>query len=309
MTMEAIDAVETAPEAGGPTSFFARSRRAVAVGAVALVAAIGGGRYWMYASAHESTDDAQVDAEIVAVPAKLGATVNKLHFVDNQSVKAGELLAELDDAAPRARLAQAQANVDAAEAASEAADADAHAAENNATGGKAIADASLTTAHVAATTAREQLVEAAASIRSAGAALDQAQLDRDRAASLYADRAIPKSQLDQAETALALATASYEGARAPRGDAAHERGPGLEPHRRGLGARDASGRRRHRRAASAGSRQVRPRPGRDREGRARSRRARPVYTRIVAPARRRRLQEEHRRGPERARRPDDRRSS
>jgi membrane fusion protein (multidrug efflux system) len=191
-----------------------RSRRTFAVAALVLAAALGGGRYWAYASTHESTDDAQVDAEIVAVPAKLTATVKKIHFVDNQEVHAGDLLAELDDDAPRARLEQAQANLEAAEAAAEAADADARAAETNATGGKAIADASLTTAHVAASTAREQLAEANASIRSAQAAFDQAKLDRDRAADLYARQTIPKSQLDQFETSLAVAKANLDGARA-----------------------------------------------------------------------------------------------
>jgi membrane fusion protein (multidrug efflux system) len=201
--------VETAP--GG---WFKRSRRTLAIGALALAAALGGGRYWMYAHAHESTDDAQVDAEIVAVPAKLTATVKKIHFVENQEVKAGDLLAELDDEAPRARLEQAQANLEAANAAAEAADADARMAETNAHGGKAIADASLTTAHAAATTAREQLAEADSSIRSASAAYDQAKIDHDRSLSLFASQAIPKAQMDQADTALAVAQANLDGARA-----------------------------------------------------------------------------------------------
>jgi len=216
MTMQAAAGDETRIEAESAVKapWFVRSRRALLIGAVALAAAIGAGRYWTYAQAHESTDDAQVDAEIVAVPAKITATVKKIHFVENQAVKAGDLLAELDDDAPRARLAQAQASLDAAEAAAEAADADARAAETNANGGKAIADASLTTAHVAASTAREQLTEAAAQIRAEQAAVDQAQRDRDRAATLFAENAVPKSQLDQAETALTVAKANLDGARA-----------------------------------------------------------------------------------------------
>ena len=214
MSMQAT-AGET--EIAAPASGFSRWRRAVAIGALAVVAAIGGGRWWVYAQGHESTDDAQVDAEVVAVPAKITATVEKIHFVENQEVKAGDLLAELDDDAPRARLAQAEASLESAQAAADAADADARAAETNATGGKAIADASLTTASVAAATAREQLVESAAAIRSAQAAYDQAKLDRDRAASLYAESTIPKSQMDQADTALAVARANLDGARAHDG--------------------------------------------------------------------------------------------
>jgi len=209
-TISGVTDNETQPEG----SWFKRSRRTIGIGVLVLAAALGGGRYWMYAHGHETTDDAQVDAEIVAVPAKLTATVKKIHFAENQEVKAGDLLAELDDEAPRARLEQAQANLEAANAAAEAADADARAAETNANGGKAIADASLTTAHAARATAREQVAEADSAIRSASAAYDQTKIDHDRSQKLFDAQAIPKAQMDQADTALTVAQANLDGARA-----------------------------------------------------------------------------------------------
>src|SRR5258706_6527921 len=105
---------------------------------------IGGGiAFYLSTVGRESTDDAQVDGEIVSVPARVGGSVAHVFFTDNQQVKAGELLAQLDDDAPQPRLAQAEASVQASSAAADAADADALVAEHNAVGNKAAADASL----------------------------------------------------------------------------------------------------------------------------------------------------------------------
>src|ERR1700733_10284805 len=38
----------------------------------------------------ESTDDAQVDADVVAISARVGGAVLKVYVVDNQQVKAGD---------------------------------------------------------------------------------------------------------------------------------------------------------------------------------------------------------------------------
>ncbi len=110
-----------------------------------IAAAVGGGYWWMHLSL-ESTDNAQVDGEVIAVPARTGGTVAEVLFTENQQVKAGDTLAILDDASARAKLAQAEANVEAAESAFEAAEADARVAEINALGNKTIAEASLQTA-------------------------------------------------------------------------------------------------------------------------------------------------------------------
>jgi len=201
-----IDSVAVAP--------VARSRRSWYIG-LGLAAAVAAGT-GIYASTlgHESTDDAQVDAEVVAVPAKTSGTVSKLLFTENQNVKAGDLLAELDDDAPKAKLVQAEANLKAALAAAEAADADADVAATNATGNKAAADASLRTASAGAASASDQIREAEAAIRSAEASRKQAELDRDRVARLAATGAVAKANLDQADTALALAVSNTEAANA-----------------------------------------------------------------------------------------------
>jgi membrane fusion protein (multidrug efflux system) len=180
-----------------------------------LVLALGAGTTWYAITrGHESTDDAQIDADVVAIPAKASGTIAKLFFAENQSVKAGDLLAELDDAAAKARLAQADASVEAAATAAEAADADARVARSSALGGKAMASASLRTASAGANGARDQLNEAEASHRAAQASLDQAQLDRDRSQLLLRSGAVASVELEQKQTAVALARAQLDAAAA-----------------------------------------------------------------------------------------------
>ena len=68
----------------------------LAAAVVLLLGAIIGVRYWLYARAHESTDDAFIDGHIVQISPKVGGYVAKVYVKDNQEVQAGDLLAELD---------------------------------------------------------------------------------------------------------------------------------------------------------------------------------------------------------------------
>ena len=103
-----------------------------------ILALVGGHRrprpWYVTHHGRENTDDAQVDGEVVAIPARLSATVTKVHFIDNQPVKAGDLLVELDDAPAKAKLAEAEASLAAAIASSEAMDAEIPVSEANAVG-------------------------------------------------------------------------------------------------------------------------------------------------------------------------------
>jgi membrane fusion protein (multidrug efflux system) len=134
-----------------------RSPRRLILGALAAAALIGGVTWYVTHRGLESTDDAQMDADIVMVPARVGGTVAHVRFTENQAVKTGDLLAELDDAAPRARLAQAEANLAAAVAQEEASTADAEVVENNALSGRSVAAAGVLSAWVAAANTTDQI--------------------------------------------------------------------------------------------------------------------------------------------------------
>lgn len=96
-----------------------RSRRPIILvlaGILALLALVWGYRAWSYGRTHEKTDNAQVDGHIVPVVAKVGGYVQSVPVGENDSVRAGQLLVQIDDAEYRQRLAQADAELAAARA-------------------------------------------------------------------------------------------------------------------------------------------------------------------------------------------------
>src|SRR4030081_2646075 len=88
-------------------------RPSVIIAAAALaIAGIGYGAFAMFHSfTHESTDDAFVDAHILLTAPKIAGRVATVHINDNQDVKNGDLLVEIDPADAEAALAQAKAKL------------------------------------------------------------------------------------------------------------------------------------------------------------------------------------------------------
>jgi membrane fusion protein (multidrug efflux system) len=184
------------------------------VGALSVAGAAG---WYVAHRGLESTDDAQIDADVVSIPSRTSAAIAKIYFTENQHVKAGDLLAELDAAPAQARLAQAEANLAAAIASADVADADAHVEATNARANKSAAQASLSGAASAATATHDQIAEAEAQVASAQAHFEQAHSDLDRAQRLADSGAIAKASLEQETTAFTAANASLAQAKAHLG--------------------------------------------------------------------------------------------
>jgi membrane fusion protein (multidrug efflux system) len=82
------------------------------LGAVILIAGVIYGIYWLlYARNFESTDDAYVGGNVVAITSKENATVLALHADNTQTVSQGQLLIEMDPAITTVNLQAAQANL------------------------------------------------------------------------------------------------------------------------------------------------------------------------------------------------------
>ena len=95
-----------------------RRRLLVAAGIVLTCAAASFAWYWMTIGQYiESTDDAYVGGEVTTLSFKVAGLIDTVAIVDNQSVKAGDLLLKLDDRDYRAQLARAEANIAARRAA------------------------------------------------------------------------------------------------------------------------------------------------------------------------------------------------
>src|SRR5262249_47557762 len=95
------------------------TRTALIAGLVIICFAVAGygGTYWyLVGRFHEATDDAYLQADIFAVSSQVQGVVTDLPVEDNQPVKQGDILAQIDDANYRARLQQAQADLAGAQA-------------------------------------------------------------------------------------------------------------------------------------------------------------------------------------------------
>src|ERR1700679_480825 len=111
----ATDRESAAPKGAG--------RRYVMVGGAALVLALGVGGYMLATQGTESTDDAQVSADIVPIGTRVAGQIVKVHIQENQLVKKGDPIADIDDADYTAREKQAEAELATANAQAAAADA------------------------------------------------------------------------------------------------------------------------------------------------------------------------------------------
>jgi membrane fusion protein (multidrug efflux system) len=190
------------------------SRQRLVLGAVAAIGLVVGTSWYVTHRGLESTDDAQVDGDVVAVPARMGGVIQHVHFIENQQIKAGDLLVELEDAPTRARFAEAEAGLASAIATADAMDAEVLVAEANAVGNKSVAEAGLRSASVGVTSFDDQIREGEASVKSAETSLAQATTDDDRGKSLFANASIAKAEMDRLDTARAVAESNLAGARA-----------------------------------------------------------------------------------------------
>jgi membrane fusion protein, multidrug efflux system len=205
----------THPASGvaAPTAPWLTKRRSLVI-LVALLSGLGGFGYYRSVRGIESTDNAQVDADVVAVPARVGGVVVKVYFTENQRVAKGALLAELDSAPFAARLAQAEASLLAAQASAEAADAEALLAETNAVGNRDVARANLSNNTVGVKASSDAIREGEAQLENARAMSRQSELDLTRAKQLFASGAFTRSQLDAAQTAFDRAASAQAAAEA-----------------------------------------------------------------------------------------------
>jgi membrane fusion protein (multidrug efflux system) len=213
----------------------------VVVGLVVLLTLIVFGvKYLAYATTHETTDDATIDADEIQITSKISERVDRILVDTNQQVRRGELLIALDDTDERARYAQADAAVKAQQAQARAAQANVTltAATQNAqnlenTGGIDQARASIESAAATAQSSTQQIAAAQAAVDAAHAQLKVAQdavpgqlqnlrkaaADLRRTQSLVATGDIAASQLDADQAAYESARSSYSQSQANVGAA------------------------------------------------------------------------------------------
>jgi membrane fusion protein (multidrug efflux system) len=91
------------------------NRKFIILGVVLLVLLSAAYFYWR-STFTEDTDDAQVDGNLYQISARVSGQVVKVDVDDNQTVQAGQLIAEIDPTDYQVALDQAQANLASAQA-------------------------------------------------------------------------------------------------------------------------------------------------------------------------------------------------
>ena len=156
-----------------------------AVGLLLLAAlVVAGVLYWMHARHFESTDDAFVDGYISQIAAQVPGRVTRIAFTDNQQVKAGQVLVELDPRDYQVRLDQAVAQR-----------------------AQAAAQADQARAQVGLQQANQD--QAAANVRVTEADLQQAQTDLARYRAVD-PKAVTKQQIDTSSSTVRSAQARLD---------------------------------------------------------------------------------------------------
>jgi membrane fusion protein (multidrug efflux system) len=176
---------------------------------------------WWYYGGRESTDDAQIDGHITQVAASVGGRIIRVDVTDNQAVKAGAVLAEIDPRDYQAALDRAVAELASAQASAQAAQIGVPIATTEATSGVTTARSGLEQAHAGIATSEHEIASARARLASAEATLRQREAEATRTArdverlkALIAKEEIPQQQYDAAVTAAEAARAAAEAGRA-----------------------------------------------------------------------------------------------
>ena len=202
-------------ELATPQAGLQSPKRSVLLLAAGLAVAIAGAGSYLFATRNDvNTDDAQIDADVITVAPRVGGSVVKVDVRDNQKVRAGVVLIEIDPAEYQAREKQAEADLALAQAQAVGAHAQATIVEAQVTGGLSTARAALSGSSVAVSEADSQVVAAQAAIARAEADQRKAQLDFKRAQQLFADKAVAQNQLDAAQAAYDSTNAQLKSAQA-----------------------------------------------------------------------------------------------
>jgi membrane fusion protein (multidrug efflux system) len=189
--------------------------------AVVLIAIVATGG-WLFATAgRESTDDAQVDAHVTPIAARVGGTVKTVPVVDNQQVEAGAVLAEIDPRDYQIALDKAKAELADAEAAAVAAKANVPITSTTTASGVSTARGGVQQAQAGVEEARQgveashaRLATAQARLREAEANATRTARDVERFQMLLAKDEIAQQQFDAAVSAADAAKAAADSARA-----------------------------------------------------------------------------------------------
>ena len=213
------ESVAAGPSRRGP---FRQVVLGIMVAAVLVVAMA----YWLHGRRFESTDDAFVDGNVVQISPQVAGVVAKLYFTDNQDVRKGDILLEIDPRDYDTQLAAAKAALKIAVAQKDAATANLALIKVSSGAGLDEATGALNQARHAVDVAKSQVAVTRAAFIRAQADLKrdqelflQGNVSRQRLDQSQADAQSTRAQLQSAERSVAVAENQVEQASARLDDA------------------------------------------------------------------------------------------
>jgi membrane fusion protein (multidrug efflux system) len=172
-------------------------RRGIVIFAVLVIALIAVAIWW-HSTYSEDTDDAQVNGHLIQVSSRIAGQVIKVDVEENQVVKAGDTIAELDPSDYQVAVENAQAALDSARANAAAANVNVPITSINTGSNLRSAGADVSGTEDSVEQAQQQLVAAHAMVTQAKANYTKAQADLERYRPLVANDVISKQQWDAA---------------------------------------------------------------------------------------------------------------
>src|SRR5580698_10454264 len=170
--------------------------------------------YVMRTRGQESTDDAQVEGDIVTISVRVPGLVVAVPAEDNHRIKKGDRIAQIDDTDHAARLKQAGAELAQARAQAAQAEAQEQMVAASAKGGIAAGQAMVAGSSYAVRGAHANVASARATVDLAEGDERIAAIDLARCKALREANALPQSKLDEAQAAADRAHATVAQAHA-----------------------------------------------------------------------------------------------
>ena len=189
-------------------------RRLILLLLVLAILAAGTAVWWIRSEAYETTDDAQVNAHLSAISSRVAGTVIAVYVEENQFVKVGQPIADLDPRDYQNTLDQAQSQLLQAEAQVRAIDPNVPITETSNRASVSSTEADLATAEAALAAVERDYEAAQADLRQAEANSAKAQSDVARYQPLVAKDEVPREQYDQVVATAKAQTALVDSRRA-----------------------------------------------------------------------------------------------
>src|SRR5579863_3787430 len=211
-------ATESAPVGSYRSTRSKRPRTTfIVMGVLALV--VCGVVLWRYLGSYESTDDAQVDVHLYPVSARISGYVIKVNVEDNQYVKKGDVLVEIDPKDYEVAVDQAKASLASSEATAQSLNITVPITSVSTSSQLKFTASDVENSNAGILAAQQQLTSARAQVEQAEANDVKAQDDLRRYKALVDKREVSEQVYDQALASAKASTASVAAAHANEGAA------------------------------------------------------------------------------------------